>query len=116
MLKKQCVVQHQLKGLLLVEQAEASLVEFEKAVTHIEGVRALYALNDCVLELSIFADVWDELSTLLFEQTLMASNALNKKTRQVIRELFVKTRAAYLSTNEHAAPVVSQETCFAVSG
>lgn len=89
----------------LVVQAKRSLVAFEQAVTHIEGVRALYALNDLVMELAILDAVWEDLSTMLFETTLMAANTLNKKSKAAIRATF-----NHVLSNARAAPAASLTT------
>lgn len=90
-LRKRCVNRYKKEGPILIAQAKQSLVAFEKAVSHTEAIYALHGLNDSIMELSVLNSIWEDLSTLIFEHTLLVCNATNLRAKRAIRSLFNAT-------------------------
>lgn len=90
-LRKRCIARYAKESPNLISQAEQSLVAFEDATTHTEAIHALHGLNDLVMELSVLNPIWENLSTLIFEHTMLVCNATNLRAKRAIRSLFNAT-------------------------
>ena len=90
-LRKRCEDRYESDGPELVIQAMRNLAKFEEAITHDEALRALHGLSDDVMELSILDNTWEDLSTLIFEHSMLAPNATNPRAKRAIRSLFDAT-------------------------
>lgn len=90
------------KGPPLIQEVNKLINEYEISKSKIEMIQTLKKLNQKSLLLSIYDEIWNEFSLVIFNILLTCKNNINFKTKK-IKDLFLNTLTK-IESNKHDRP------------